>query len=391
MEMLYRADEMLHRSLKLQDVLRALVEVVTDVLGADKASVLVWDATHEHLIVGAARGYAPETLARLTFNPGEGIAGRVAVSGEPLLVNDARSDPRTAPRINAITAPEEIRSYACVPIVLKGEVFGVFSVNYYQPQAFDDEDLRPLEALAQRAAVAIQNAELYERAQHAAVLEERQRLARELHDAVTQTLFSASLIAEVLPRLWDRDQTQVRPRLEELRRLCRGALAEMRTLLVELRPAALADMQLGDLLRQLAEATTSRGSVLVEVELDGEPPRLPPELNVGLYRLAQEALNNVSRHADARHAWVRLRSQADWLDLQVRDDGCGFNPDPALIPPGHFGMRIMRERADALDLTLEVESQVGIGTTVRIAWRTSSQPSAISHQQARAGQTDPER
>jgi PAS domain S-box-containing protein len=386
MEILYRADEMLHRSLQLQDVLRALVEVATDVLGADKTSVLIWDAAHEHLVIGAARGYAPETLARLVFNPGEGIAGRVAVSGQPMMVDDSHTDPRTAPRINAITAPEEIRSYVCVPIVVKGEVFAVFSVNYYQPQQFSDDDLRPLEALAQRAAVAIQNAELYERAQHAAVLEERQRLARELHDAVTQTLFSASLIAEVLPRLWDRDPTQVRPRLEELRRLSRGALAEMRTLLVELRPAALADMQLGDLLRQLAEATTSRGSVLVDVELDGEPARLPPEVNVGLYRLAQEALNNVSRHAEARHAWVRLRSQPGWLDLQIRDDGCGFNPDPALIPPGHFGMRIMRERAEALNLTLEVASQAGIGTTINIGWQTATQRSAVGRQQVGDGQ-----
>src|SRR5262249_16908148 len=149
--------------------------------------------------------------------------------------------PRTDPSINAITAREGVGSYICVPIIVREEVFGVFSVVYGVPRRFSEEDQRPLEALAQRAAVAGQNAELYERVQSAAALEERQRLARELHDAVTQTLFSASLIAEVLPRVWERDPTQGLGRLEELRRLNRGALAEMRTLLLELRPLALTE------------------------------------------------------------------------------------------------------------------------------------------------------
>jgi len=374
MEALYRADELLHRSLQLQDVLHAIVVVVTDILGADKTCVLVWDERHEKLVMGAARGYSAETIARLSFLPGEGIAGRVAVTGKSLFVEDARTDPRTAPRINAITAPEEIRSYICVPIIVKDEVFGVFSVNFFHPQTFDEEDLRPLEALAQRAAVAVQNAELYQRAQHAAVLEERQRLARELHDAVTQTLFSASLIAEVLPRLWDRDQSQVRPRLDELRRLSRGALAEMRTLLLELRPAALAEANLPDLLRQLVEATSSRGAALVDLRLDGESRPLPAEVNVGLYRLAQESLNNICKHAEARTAWVKLAYGAGRVDLEVGDDGRGFDPDPSHIPSGHFGLGMMRERADALGATLALDSHVGEGTVVRIAWQETAVP-----------------
>ncbi len=372
MEALYRADEMLHRSLQLQDVLTALVVVVTDILGADKSSVLVWDERHERLVIGAARGYSVETIANLMFLPGQGIAGRVAVTGKPLFVEDARHDERTDPRIDAITAPEQMLSYVCVPILVKDEVWGVFSVNYREPRSFGEEDLRPLEGLAQRAAVAVQNAQLYERAQQVAVLEERQRLARELHDAVTQTLFSASLIAEVLPRLWDRDPTQVRPRLDELRRLSRGALAEMRTLLLELRPSALAEANLSDLLRQLVEATTSRGAVLVELNLVGEPRSLPADVNVGLYRLAQEALNNTCKHAEARHAWVEFTYGPGSAELEVRDDGNGFDTDPALVPAGHFGLRIMRERADALGATLRVESRVGGGTIVHVAWHDSA-------------------
>ena len=141
-------------------------------------------------------------------------------------------------------------------------MFGVFNVNYCQPQTFTDADQRVLEALARRAAIAVQNAELYERAQVGAVLEERQRLARELHDAVTQTLFSASLIGEVLPMLVEHRPAEAARRADELRRLTRGALAEMRTLLVELRPGALSDMPLG----RPAPPARRGGMVTVQVE-----------------------------------------------------------------------------------------------------------------------------
>jgi len=363
-EALYYADAVLYRSLQLDDVLRALVEVVTDILGADKAQVLVWDARHEHLVVGAYRGYMPETVAQLAFRPGEGIAGRVAATGETLMVEDAVSDPRTAPRINAITAGEGVRSYICVPIIVGGAVFGVFSVVYNEPRTFSDDDKRPLEALAQRAAVAVQNAELYERVERAAALEERSRLARELHDAVTQTLFSASLIADVLPRLWERDPSQGRARLEELRRLNRGALAEMRALLLELRPLAMSETPMNELLRQLVEATMSRTTMQISFSISGTPRELSAEVQVGLYRLAQEALNNVVRHSKATSASVTLEWHSDRLTLTIADDGCGFSP--SAVPPGHLGLTFMRERAAALGASLRLETARSQGTTIAI-------------------------
>ena len=362
-EALYRADEVLYRSLRLEDVLRALIEVVTDILGADKAQVLVWDATHERLVVGAQRGYSPETVARLSFRRGQGIAGRVAEQGLTMMVEDALADSRTDPRINAITAAEGVRSYICVPIKVRDTLFGVFSVVYCQPRTFSDEDQRPLEALAQRAAVAIENAQLYERVQSAATLEERQRLARELHDAVTQTLFSATLIADVLPRIWQRDPAQGLARLEELRRLSRGALAEMRTLLLELRPQALSETPLHELLRQLAEAAMSRAAIHIEVRVEGATRELSADSQVGLYRLAQEALNNVVRHARASHVEVHLR-WGEEVVLRISDDGVGF--DPSTVPADHLGLRFMHERAVALGATCEVESSPGRGTRITI-------------------------
>jgi signal transduction histidine kinase len=198
-----------------------------------------------------------------------------------------------------------------------------------------------------------------------AVAAERSRLARELHDAVTQTLFSASLIAEVLPRMWARDPDRGRQQLEEVRLLTRGALAEMRSLLLELRPEALAKAKMQDLLHQLGRAMTGRSGVPVSVEADVQCP-LPAEVQVALYRIAQEALNNAAKHAEASQVDVHFHSEQGRATLHIRDYGQGFDVDS--IPPGHLGVGIMRERAAAVGAEFEIDSGPGSGTVVRVVW-----------------------
>jgi signal transduction histidine kinase/ligand-binding sensor domain-containing protein len=198
-----------------------------------------------------------------------------------------------------------------------------------------------------------------------AVAAERSRLARELHDAVTQTLFSASLIAEVLPRVWAIDQEKGRQQLEEVRLLTRGALAEMRTLLMEMRPESLSRARMDDLLRQLGRAVTGRTGVPVTVSAEGEWT-FPPAVQIALYRIAQEALNNVAKHAEASRVTVRLECQPGLVTLSITDDGQGFNI--ASIPADRLGLEIMRERAAAIDAQLKIESQPGDGTQVRVLW-----------------------
>ena len=202
-----------------------------------------------------------------------------------------------------------------------------------------------------------------------AASKERQRLARELHDAVSQTLFSISLMAEVLPRIYEKDPEAGKQRLEELRQLTRGALAEMRMLLLELRPAALAETSLPDLLRQLGEAVVGRARIPVDVRID-ETGSAPPEVAVALYRIAQEALNNVVKHAAAEQVTVTLRASSgddlDGLELTVADDGCGFAVDD--VRSGRLGLGIMAERAESIGARLEVDSASGQGTVVRVAW-----------------------
>jgi signal transduction histidine kinase len=197
---------------------------------------------------------------------------------------------------------------------------------------------------------------------------ERTRLAHDLHDAVSQTLFSASIIADVLPRLWDKNQDEGRRRLEEIRQLTRSALAEMRTLLFELRPAALADAELGYLLHQLAESITGRARIPVTVSVEGEC-NLQPDVKVALYRITQEALNNVAKHASASQARVNVSCRSGEVLLVIRDDGKGF--DVGSVHPESLGLGIMRDRAKGIGAELMIDSKIGIGSEVIVKVRNT--------------------
>ncbi len=198
-----------------------------------------------------------------------------------------------------------------------------------------------------------------------AALEERNRLARDLHDAVSQTLFSASIIAEVLPRIWDRNPDEGHRRLEEVRQLTRGALAEMRTLLFELRPAALAEAELGQLLNQLGESVTGRARLPVTVTIDGDCD-IPQEVKIAIYRIAQEALNNIVKHSGATLAEVELDCAESGVALRIADNGRGFNLGG--VTSGSLGLGIMRERAASVGALLTVDSVPEQGTKIIVTW-----------------------
>jgi PAS domain S-box-containing protein len=198
-----------------------------------------------------------------------------------------------------------------------------------------------------------------------AVLEERQRLADDLHDAVTQMLFSASLISDVLPRVWQQNPDEGMQNLAKLRRLTREALLEMRMLLLEMRPDNLIEKDLAELLVQLSGAITTRSGLPVDVQLAGEFTP-PPEVQVALYRIVQEALNNIAKHAEATRAIITMQRQVTSISLCISDDGIGFDPDD--IRSGHLGMVIMRERAEKVGAELTIDSVLGEGTQVNVFW-----------------------
>ncbi|MDI6694408.1 MAG: PAS domain S-box protein [Anaerolineales bacterium] len=263
---------------------------------------------------------------------------------------------------------EGARSWMWVPLSIKGRMIGAIGVAHADHNYFTAHHADLALTVANQAAITMVNAELYENAQTLAALQERQRLARNLHDAVNQSLFSAGLIAEVLPRLWERDPEEGRRSLEDLRRLTRGAQADMRLLLAELRPSTLTDAKLGDLLRLLGNALTGRVNIPVYVAVEGERD-LPAEVQVAFYRLCQEGLNNIAKHAGASRVDIQLQYEANAVELRIRDDGRGF--DLEQTPPGHYGLSMMHERAAAVGANLSIVSQPGHGTEIVVRWEKS--------------------
>jgi signal transduction histidine kinase len=259
-----------------------------------------------------------------------------------------------------------IKSYVGAPIKSGDDVIGFIGLDSPEPFHFKAIHAEGLQAFVDQAAVAIENARLYSQAQELAALQERNRIAHDLHDAVSQTLWSAALIADTLAAQWDKKAANAQQHLETLRQLTRGALAEMRALLLELRPGALSDVELSELIRQLIQAFIGRSRIPTSLTVRGEE-LLPPNVQVILYRLTQEALNNVARHAKASNVDVILECEENLTHIQIKDDGQGFNPDS--IPAGHLGLGIMRERADSIGSALNINSTIGYGTTIDIVWR----------------------
>ena len=269
-----------------------------------------------------------------------------------------------------------IQTMAFVPLQLRENIIGCLGLEIHDKDRIltPDESLL-LSIFSTDIAQLIENSRLYEQTKALITVEERNRLARDLHDSVTQVLFSASLVAEVLPQLWKRDPEKAQESLEELRRLTRGALAEMRTMLLELRPSAIIKTPLSELLAQLTEAVTSRNNLPFQLFIERIPP-LPEEVHVCFYRVAQEALNNVVKHAQASQVSVSLSRASLRSDLSedfigevklvVCDDGVGLT-----VREGgseHLGLGIMRERSEKIGAYLSLDSLPGRGTTVTLTW-----------------------
>ena len=229
---------------------------------------------------------------------------------------------------------------------------------------FSAEDRELAGTLGDALAAVIEIDRLHRQETRQAAAEERQALARDLHDAVTQSLYSASLIAEALPAVWERDPEEGERNLEHLRRLVRAALAEMRTLLFELRPAALETAPLDALVERLGDALA--GQTQIDVDIEVADVDLPSGVKIAFYRVTQEAFSNVAKHARASTVTARVRAVDGGATLTVHDDGRGF--DPATVPSGHMGLHIMSERLERVAGTLSVESRLGEGTTIRAAW-----------------------
>ncbi len=269
-----------------------------------------------------------------------------------------------------------IHSILLVPIISRESVSGFLGLEIHdKDRIITPDEYKLINIFALDVAQLFEDERLYQQSRALITAEERNRLARDLHDSVTQMLFSITLLAEVLPQIWRRNPEQGLQRLEKLRRLTRGALAEMRTMLLELRPTALINTPLGDLLAQLTEAVASRSGLPFELFIE-QTPSLPENVQTNFYRIAQEALNNVVKHAQARKVTVSLSDTPLPHDLEgvpgyevrlvIQDDGVGYST--GVLRSDHMGFSIMRERAAAIHADLSLESQPGHGTQVTLIW-----------------------
>jgi len=378
LELIASIGRIITADLRLSDLLDRAADAIHELLGYPNLAIpLVEEGDPDVLVLHAVGGYYKGLVeGEYRIPVDRGIMGAAVRERRIQLVNDVASDPRHLPTPGAIGILAEL----AVPILLGERVLGVLNVESDKP--FDEEDAASLQVIADQLAVAIENARLYERGQRLAVLEERQRLARDLHDSVTQQMFGMVLMGESLGTVWRRDADEGERRVNRLVELCRRALAEMRALLAELRPDAdtradtverpgLARVRRKGLAHALASLQPDLAVERPEVSVDAEsyvPQNL--ETEEALYRIAQEALNNVVKHANADHARITVRATGGETILEIVDDGIGFPSGRRKVErggrtlSGGLGTTIMRERAEARGGSLRLESTPGQGTRV---------------------------
>ncbi len=257
----------------------------------------------------------------------------------------------------------ETRSELTVPMIVGDTLIGVLDLHSDQPSRFSESDMRVMGTLADQVAVAVQNARLYARAQELAVLEERNRLARELHDSVSQALYGIALGTRTARELLDRDPKKVAEPLDYVLSLAEAGLTEMRALIFELRPESLKNEGLIAALMKQAASLQARHGIQVQTELCDEPD-VPMDIKEAFYHIAREAMHNTVKHARASRVIVCLDANDQSLILNVSDNGVGFDTGGSF--PGHLGLQSMRERAIRLGGALEVESTTGLGTHIRV-------------------------
>ena len=349
----------------VEKVLQQLVECARELAGARYAALGIPDGAggfSQFLTTGmsdelvASMGPLPRT---------HGMLGAMLEETTPFRTDDLHGDPRFRgwwPK-----GHPDMRSFLGVPIVAAEGVIGSFYLTQKEGMDnFTHEDQELIELLASHAAIAITNARLYERSRELSILEERNRLALELHDAVSQKLFSLVLTAESTETLLERDGEAARAQVERLKQLSREALDELRSLILELRPPDLDRDGLCGALRKHVEVLRQLHGVEIELKIDDAVSAGGDGRDQEVLRIAQEALQNALRHARATHVEIRLGRHDGQLALEVRDDGVGFQPDDPELRSRRLGLTSMEERADRLGGRLRIHSAPGQGTDIRL-------------------------
>jgi signal transduction histidine kinase len=343
----------------VDEVLQGLVDRARDLAGARYAALGIpdGDGGFSRFLVS---GMSEQLIARLGPLPRtHGMLGAMLEGPAPYRTHDIHQDPRF--RGWWPSGHPDMRSFLGVPIVAADGVIGAFYLTQKEgADVFDDADQELIELLAAHAAIAITNARLYERSRELSMMSERNRLALELHDVVSQKLFGLVLTAESAATLFDRDAAAARAQVERLQDLAQEALDELRSLVLELRAPDLERDGLCGALRKHAELQQRLYGVPISLETEGDASIGEGDREV--LRIAQEALHNAVRHAGASHIAIRIDNG---LVLEVADDGSGFDPSDPELRARHLGLTSMEERARRLGGQLRIDSDAR-GTTVRL-------------------------
>jgi signal transduction histidine kinase len=371
LEMLLSVSGSVASTLEMRTLLETVFDALSRVVDYSAIGVLVLDEAGDTLTVAARMGSTStpaQDLQRTEYPVQDlGAVWDRLCEEQPLVVPNVGAGSAEATILRGmlgVPLPDSHGSgpqnFMCVPLAVRAQLIGMLTVADAPPASFGARATTLALGIARQAAMAIENARLLDRARQAAVLEERQRLSRELHDSITQALYGISLYAEAAGRaLSGGDMEPAATNLQEIRETTREALGEMRLLLFELRPPLLQEYGLAPALRARLQAVEVRAGLVTEFECENEE-RLSPEREQELYRLAQEALNNVLKHAHASRVSVRLGIATGAATLEVADDGVGF--EPALQSGAGFGLPGMRERAERLGGSLRIDSSPGTGT-----------------------------
>jgi signal transduction histidine kinase len=349
-------------TLDVERVLTDVTEQIHQGFGYGHVEMYTVDEEEQELVLATQAGHLKPNEIGYRQPVTMGLLGRAYSTGETVRVDDVLVDPDYFLHTMA-----ETRSELCVPIVSNGRVRAVLNLESRRVGAFTDEDVGVLETAADVLASATENARLYQRAQEAAVLEERSRLARDLHDSVSQQLFSMTLTAQAARAQLAKNPARATSQLERLQETAAAALAEMRALIFQLRPPGLSEQGLVAALQQHVAALDRREGLTVELLVSGEE-RYARGAEQAIYRIVQESLNNVVKHAGMCSVAITLDMQPDELRLRVTDNGNGFDlSSESYLSSRHLGLTSMRERAAEIGGTLDLRSQVSEGTEVIVA------------------------
>ncbi|MEO5953379.1 MAG: GAF domain-containing sensor histidine kinase, partial [Chloroflexia bacterium] len=336
---LVRSSALISSTLDLDSVLALILDQLGEVVQFDRASIMLLFGDHLRVIAG--KGFAEgEDIIGLSFDRNENPLTRRLLEGNSSIVLQNTSE---EPGYLGNHDSEPTLSWIGVPLRFRDEVIGALTLDKNEPDFYDDDDGRTVLAFSNQAAIAIENARLYDRSREQDILQERNRLARELHDSLSQSLFSMVLNAEAANLFFDQDQEQARSQIKLLYETANAALKDMRALIFELRPANLEQEGLATVLTKHAKMISDRYNLIVRVDTKGQG-RLPLNIEKALFRVTQEALNNVVKHARATEAAVYLSTQDDVIHLKIKDNGVGFPQGE--VKAGTLGLTSMHERVE---------------------------------------------